>query len=163
MRRISTTFEEYRAYPNLGRIVEIISDDETFIIVSNNVGELIHLALDKWGEITERTHLKDITKAEDKVSNYSELKKESNTFDCITCLKITPDQKYLIGYWEKKPLEVVKIWELAGLKPVHEEILDLDDSPDLQEDPSKLMVLSQDSLMLYLRSDNRKGVKIISL
>ncbi len=94
---------------------------------------------------------------------YNTLKKESKTFDCITCLKITQDQKYLIGYWEKKPLEVVKIWELASLKPVHEEILDLDDSPDLTEDPSKLVVLSQDSLMLYLRSDNRKGVKIISL
>jgi len=107
--------------------------------------------------------LKEITRPEERQNNYDTLKNQSPTFDCVTCLKLTPDRKYLVGYWEKKPLELVKIWDLSGLRSIHEELLDLDDAPDLTEDPRKLMVLSSDGTMLYLRSDNRKGVKIISL
>jgi len=49
VRRESTTFELRYAYRNLGNIVEIASDDEKFIIVSNYQGELIYLELDERG------------------------------------------------------------------------------------------------------------------
>ena len=163
MRRESTTFEELHVYRDLGVIVEMISDDRTFIIVSNYDGELIYLDLDEHGEEISRTKLKEATKPEERPKDFDEKKNESSTYDCITCMKLTPDGKYLVGYWEKSPLEVVKIWNLTTLKSIHEEILDLDDKPELTEDPNKLMVLSNDGMVLYLRSDNRKGVKIISL
>jgi tricorn protease-like protein len=53
--RTSATFQRLNVYQNLGNIIEIISDDETFIIVSNKEGELIHISLEKDQAGTERT------------------------------------------------------------------------------------------------------------
>jgi len=78
-------------------------------------------------------------------------------------MKLSSDNKTLIGYEDKQPLEVCKLWNLSTLLLVHEEVLDLEDQKDLTEDPQKLMVFSNDGLLLYMRSDNKKGIKIISL
>jgi hypothetical protein len=78
-------------------------------------------------------------------------------------MRLTPDGKFLIGYCDTKDQELVKIWNMTTLKQTHEEILDLEDDPLLAEDPNKLMVLSNDGLLLYLRNDNKRGIKIISL
>lgn len=78
-------------------------------------------------------------------------------------MKLSNDNKTLIGYENKQPLEVCLIWNLTTLKIIHEEVLDLEDKKELQEDPNKLMVFSDDGLILYMRSNNKKGVKVISL
>jgi hypothetical protein len=52
---------------------------------------------------------------------------------------------------------------MTTLKQTHEEVLDLEDDPLYAEDPIKLMVLSNNSTLLYLRNENKRGVKIISL
>lgn len=55
------------------------------------------------------------------------------------------------------------IWNVETKKFVHKEVLDLEDSEQLKEDPGKLFVIGSDNLYLYLRTNNKKGVKIISL
>jgi len=79
------------------------------------------------------------------------------------CLKLSTDFQYLIGYEHRSPLEIVWIWSLTTKKVVHKEILDLDDNIDHMEDPSKLFALSSDNILMFMRSDNKKGVKVISL
>lgn len=74
MRRESTTFEELHVYKDLGVIVEIISDDRTFIIVSNYDGELIYLDLNEHGEEISRTKLKEVTKPEERPKDFDEKK-----------------------------------------------------------------------------------------
>lgn len=60
-------------------------------------------------------------------------------------------------------LELIKIWKLDTLKFIHEEVLDLEDNPNLKEDPSKLIFISESGSYLFMRSDDKKGVKILFL
>ena len=80
----------------------------------------------------------------------------------LTCVKTTPDGKTLVGYRDIQPNEILKIWNLEKRAWVHDEILDLEDQPDLKEDPSKLMFLTQDNSFIFMR-EARKGIKALSL
>lgn len=46
-------------------------------------------------------------------------------------MKVSSDFQTLIGYHNTSPLEVAKIWNLQSLAMIHEEILDLEDRPEL--------------------------------
>lgn len=76
----------------------------------------------------------------------------------------------MIGYEDVKEKnkeglskEKVKIWRLDTLSFIHEEILDLEDNPLLKEDPSKLIILSDNGSYLFLRTENKKGIKTLYL
>ncbi len=81
----------------------------------------------------------------------------------ITCLKLSQDNNYLVGYENKQPEEKLYFWYIPGKKEPQTEILDLDDNIDHTEDPSKLFVFGKESNVIYVRSDNKKGVKMIQL
>lgn len=56
------------------------------------------------------------------------------------------------------------IFNLKTKKFVHKEILDLEDNKKREsEDPYKLIQFSADNLYMYLRTHDRKGIKMISL
>lgn len=68
-----------------------------------------------------------------------------------------------MGYEHVQPLEKLWIWNLNTKKILQQETLDLDDNIDHTEDPSKLFVFGSENHILYVRSDNKRGVKLISL
>ena len=78
-------------------------------------------------------------------------------------MKLSNDCKTLVGWEEVNPLELCRVWNLNKLSFVFEEILDLEDNEDLKEDPSKLIFISNDNNLLFLRGNNKKGVVILSL
>ena len=46
---------------------------------------------------------------------------------------------------------------------IKKENLDLNDKPELKEDPEKLFIISPNGQFLALRTDDQKGIKFISL
>lgn len=60
-------------------------------------------------------------------------------------------------------MEKIKIWKIRSFELIHEEVLDLEDDPKLKEDPAKLICISENSSYLFMRSNDKKGVKTLFL
>jgi hypothetical protein len=84
--RTSTNFaiEDGDTIEDLGHIVDIISDDATYIIVSTIDGEIFYLDMTK---NYEKTTLQEKT-----------WNPEKNCYAAVTSIKVTADNKTLIGY-----------------------------------------------------------------
>lgn len=74
------------------------------------------------------------------------LSSEKNQY--ISCLKLSANEKYLIGFQDvidagknyfDLNIEMVKIWNLETLCLTYRESLDLEDEDNAKEDPLKLM------------------------
>jgi hypothetical protein len=84
-------------------------------------------------------------------------------------MKLSPDSKTLAvwveikGPEDKENIEMTKLFDLASLKKVCEEALDLEDNPEHKEDPKKLMFFNYESNYIYLRHDSKKGIKLHSV
>ena len=86
----------------------------------------------------------------------------------MICCKFSLDKKYLIVYCENRSkkdenLEIIYIYDLHHKNQIKKENLDLNDKPELKEDPEKLFKISPNGQFLALRSDDQKGIKFISL
>ena len=51
----------------------------------------------------------------------------------------------------------------SAFDDIKKENLDLNDKPELKEDPEKLFIISPNGQFLALRTDDQKGIKFISL